>query len=86
LNSGISLRLLIAGITLIIGIVLYQDLELTSKDFTNCGNEYIPSGAVVLCLEFLIVVNLLYVLWLRTTFFKMKQGTHEEVMLAQKFI
>jgi hypothetical protein len=56
---------------------------LTSKDFSNCGNEYIPNSAVFLCLAFEIIFNLIYVLWLKTTFGKMEQNTQEEVMAAQ---
>tara|TARA_B110000285_G_scaffold152512_1_gene170335 strand:- start:1059 stop:1433 length:375 start_codon:yes stop_codon:yes gene_type:complete len=82
LNSGLSLRLLIAGITLIIGIILYQDLELTRKDFSLCGNDYIPNSSVLLCLFVEIIFNLIYVLWLKTTFGKMEQNTQEEVMEA----
>jgi hypothetical protein len=75
-----------AGVTLILGIVLYQDFGLVSKDWSSCGNEYIPNETVFICLAVEIIINLLYVLWLKTEWRKMEPESPNEVILAQKFI
>ena len=79
LNSGLSLRLVVAGITLIVGLILYNDFQLTLKEYNMCGNEYIPDKLVFICIGAIIVINLLYVLWLRTTFGRMELVTDDEV-------
>ena len=75
INSGLSFRSFLAGITLILGIVLFQDLELTEKDFKSCGNDYIPNKTVFVCLAIEIIFNLIYVLWLKTEFGRMDLST-----------
>jgi cytochrome b subunit of formate dehydrogenase len=86
INAGLDFRGLMAGVTLILGIVLYQDFGLVSKDWTSCGNEYIPNETVFICLAVEIIINLLYVLWLKTEWRKMEPESPNEVILAQKFI